>query len=200
MDHRIGNIATGAAGLFALALVAGCGGARQTSERPGAVATERTPPPSRLAAVFVLESGGAAPEDTTVTFAARQGRVIIVRRSPPDNSLFARVTVPADSTKGADSVRLTIRPTPGRYGIDLEVRGGLPRGAQLAMSYAVHFVAPAGAKARYESDLGFEKALFLAQVTGDSTITYLPTLRPGSDLISAAIPGPGRFVVAAPRN
>jgi hypothetical protein len=125
--------------------------------------------------------------------------VVIVRRGAPDNSLFARVAVPA-GVPGADSIRLTLRPRPGLYGLDVEVHGTLPAGVELTMSYAVHFVAPEGARARYGSDLGFEKALFLAQASPDGRLTFLPTSRPGSDLVRATLVGPGRYLVAAPRR
>jgi hypothetical protein len=125
--------------------------------------------------------------------------VIIIRRAAPDNSLFARLSIPANPAS-TDSTRVTIRPRPGLYGIDLEVQGPLAVGAQLTISYAVHFVAPAGARAHYGSELELEKALFVAQVALDGRLTFLPTLRPGSDLVTATLPGPGRYLVAAPRS
>ena len=39
----------------------------------------------------------------------------------------------------------------------------------------------------------------LARVEPDGKVVFLPTSRPGSDLLSAVIPGPGRYLVAAPR-
>lgn len=196
--HRSGNIVIAIEALAALAL--GCGGGPPPATGPTAKATQPVPAPTHLDSVFVLESGGAPPEDTTVAFASGTARVVIVRRGAPDNSLFARLVIPAGTVAGADSVRLTLRPRPGLYGLDLEVAGTLPAGAELTMSYAVHFVAPEGARARYGSDLGFEKVLHLAQAFPDGRLTFLPTTRPGSDLVRAALPGPGRYLVAAPRN
>ncbi len=198
--HRLGNIVIGFAGFAATATVLGCGGGSRVATDPATVAIQRIPAPTRLDSVFVLESGGAPPEDTTVAIAAGRARVIIIRRGAPDNSLFAQLVVPAGATAGTDSVRLTLRPRPGLYGVDLEVEGRLTAGAELTMSYAVHFVAPDGARARYGSDLGFEKVLYLGQAFPDGRFVFLPTTRPGSDLVTATLPGPGRYLVAAPRS
>ena len=85
------------------------------------------------------------------------------------------------------------------YGIDLESDRPLPAGVTLTISYAVHFVAPAGARDRYGSDLGFERALYIARVNPDRQVVFLTSHRPGSDLLAATIPGPGRYLVSAPR-
>lgn len=154
------------------------------------------PPDSHLDSVFVLESGGAPPDDTTVTIAPGAGRTIILRRGAPDNSLFARLVVPAGPTER----RLTIRPRPGWYGIDLDGAWAADAPIELVISYALRFIAPAGARTRYGSDLGFERALLLAQVAPDGRVHFLRTTRPGSDLVQAYLGGPGRFVVAAPRR
>jgi len=195
--HRLVNIVIGSGGL---AVAAGCGGSPRPQIGPTPETTVSVPPPTHLDSAFVLESGGAQPEDTTVALVPGGARTIILRRGDPDNSLFARLVIPAAATSGPDSVRLTLRPRPGLYGLDLEVDGSLGQGAELTMSYAVHFVAPAGARTRYGSDLGFERALSLAQALPDGRLTFLPTTRPGSDLVTAILPGPGRYLVAAPRS
>jgi len=156
------------------------------------------PDPSRLDQVFVLESGGPSAEDTTVAVARGRRRLIVLRRGAPDNSLFATVSVPDTMPASADSIRISVQPRPGIYGVDLTAVGGSLTGATVSLSYAVHFVAPAGARARYGGDLGFERALFIARVEPDGRVEFLPTARPGSDLLSAVVPGPGRYVVAAP--
>lgn len=158
------------------------------------------PPPAAvlIEGAFVLESGGTAPEDTVVVVPAGRGRVILVRRGAPDHSLYALISIPPDTTR-SDSTRVTIRPRPGVYGIDFESDRPLPAGVTLTISYAVHFVAPAGARDRYGSDLGFERALYLAQVKPDRQVVFLTSHRPGSDLLAATIPGPGRYLVSAPR-
>jgi hypothetical protein len=188
--------------LLVTVLTAACGGPPQNVPRPVTGPYFAPPPdPARLDAVFLLESGGPPPDDTVVVAAAGQRRVVMLRRGAPDNSLFATITLP-DSAGGraGDSTRLTIRQRPGIYGLDLEIEGPFAGGAELVMSYAVHFVAPAGARERYGNDLDFERALFIARVMPDSQVVFLPTGRPGSDLISATVPGSGRYVVAAPRS
>ena len=179
---------------------AGCGGGGKGAA--GVAPVERAaaaPGAAVIEAVFVLESGGTAPEDTVVVVPAGRGRVILVRRGAPDNSLFARIAIPPDSAR-ADTIRVTVRPRPGVYGIDLESDRPLPAGVTLTISYALHFVAPAGARDRYGSDLGFERALYLGRVSADRQVVFLPTTRPGSDLLVATIPGVGRYLVSAPKE
>ncbi|MSR01394.1 MAG: hypothetical protein EXR94_01455 [Gemmatimonadetes bacterium] len=195
--HDGGNIVRQLA--LAALLAVGCGGPQNVP--PGVSPRDAAPPPPAAAGsseAFILESGGTSPDDTVVVIPPRRGRIILVRRGAPDNSLFARIAIPPDSAR-TDSIRITVRPRPGLYGIDLESTGPLPAGMSLTVSYAIHFIAPAGARDRYGSDLGFERALYLAQATADGRIVFLLTSRPGSDLVAATIPGPGRYVVSAPK-
>lgn len=156
-----------------------------------------------LDSVFVLESSGGPPEDTLVRIPPNQARVVVMRRGAPDNSLFALLDFPAGTLtarSGAATVELTLKPRPGLYGVDLDTGGGAIRpGATLTFSYAVHFVAPAGARRRYGSDLAFERELLVARVGADGRVTFLPTTRPGSDMVTARLAAPGRYVVAAPK-
>jgi len=141
------------------------------------------------------------PDDTALTMTPGVGRVVVLRRSAPDFGLFARLEF-ADSTlkaaSGADAVQLTIRPRPGEFALDLEVAGSVGPGATLTVSYGSHFVAPAGARQRYGSDLLFERELSIGHLS-ENQVVFLPTWRPGSDMLRAALPGPGRYLVAAPR-
>lgn len=147
----------------------------------------------------MLESSGVPPDDTTVAVPRAAGRVVILRRGAPDNSLFAEVAVAATSGDGATGTgTVEIRPRPGLYGLDLA--GDLPAGSRVTFSYGVHFVAPAGARDRYRTDLAFEEALWVARVEPGGRVVFLPSTRPGSDLLSATVSGPGRYVVAAPRS
>jgi len=186
-----------------LALLAACGPPKVTSVAPREPPPPEVPPPSRLSTVFVLESGGVSLEDTVVAVPVGRRRMIVLRRGPPDNSLFAQIVIPSDALQAAgpptDSVRVAVRPRPGLYALDLEVAGQMKAGPTVTFSYAVHFVAPDGARQRYGSDLAFERALHIARVEPDSTVTFLPTTRPGADLLTAPIPGPGRYMVLAPR-
>ncbi len=148
----------------------------------------------------MLEAAGILPDDTTVTVPRGARRVVVLRRSAPDFGLFARMEF-ADSTLAGppgDSVRIAIHPTPGEYGLELEVTGALHGEVTLIFSYGSHFLAPAGARERYGSDLVFEQALWVGRVE-DGQVSFLPTSRPGTDMVSAPITAPGRYLVAAPR-
>jgi len=159
-------------------------------------------PPLPLSQVFVLESWGATPTDTVLTFHAAEERSVVLRRESPDNSLFTKVTFPAGSlipTSG-DSVMVRLTTRPGLYGVDLATEAQAQQGAQITFSYAIHFVAPAGARTAYGSEIRFEQFLGVGRLDGDSTLVFLDSWRSASDLLMATIPGPGRYLVAAPRN
>ena len=158
-------------------------------------------PPRPLSEVFVLEAAGGQPDDTSLSIPPGTSRVIVLRRSAPDFGLFVRIEL-GDSTlrpAGTGPLVLTIRPRPGEYGVDLETPASFATGGTILFSYGSHFVAPAGARERYGSDIYFERALAIARVSSDGQVVFLPTRRPGSDLLSAPLPGPGRYLVAAPR-
>jgi len=192
-----------AAGLAALLAVGSCGPPKAATVTTPEPPPPETPPPSRLDAVWVLESSGVRVDDTSFTMLAGQPRVIILRRGPPDNSRFAQVSFPTgvlqSSGAGTDSVAVTIRPRPGVYGLDLDVPGQVGVGAAITFSYAMSFVVPAGARERYGSALVYERALYVARIDADDTVVFLPTTRPGSDLLSAPIRSPGRYLVVAPK-
>jgi hypothetical protein len=158
-------------------------------------------PPLPLGRVFVLESWGAQPEDTVVTFAASVPRVVVLRRGQPDNNLFARLFFPAGAVAPVrgDSVTLTIRPRPGLYGFDLAASGEFRDGAEVTFSYGIHFIAPAGVREAYGSDIRFERFLGVGRLEADSTLVFLESWRPGSDVLTAPLVGSGRYLVAAPR-
>jgi hypothetical protein len=152
--------------------------------------------------VFVLEAAGSQPGDTVLQLAPGSRRVIVLRRESPDFGLFARVELGDSTLKSAGnggSVPLSLRPRPGEFGVELESPTGLGKGGSILFSYGAHFVAPAGARERYGSDIYFERALAIGRLESNGQVVFLPTLRPGSDMLSAPLAGPGRYVVAAPR-
>jgi len=158
--------------------------------------------PRPLAQVFVLEAAGSQPDDTTLQLAPGTGRVVVLRRSAPDFGLFARVDLGDSTLKLAGNgptVGLNLRPRPGEYALELDVQGSLGKGGVIQFSYGSHFVAPAGARERYGSDIYFERALAIGRLDANDQVVFLPTLRPGSDMLSAPLAGPGRYLVAAPR-
>ena len=184
-------------------LLAACGG--PSASAPGGAPAAVLPvlPPRPLAQVFVLEASGAAPEDTVVSVTPGLARVIVLRRSAPDFGLFATL----DLRPGSDTTRpaagppadVALQPTPGLYSLTLAFQGPVADSATITFSYGTHFVAPAGARERYGSNLAFEKALAIGRVGDDGVVTFLPTSRPGSDMVRAPLAGPGRYLVAAPR-
>jgi hypothetical protein len=159
-------------------------------------------PPLPIGQVFVLESWGAAPNDTAVTWAAADQRVIVLRRAPPDNNLFGRIVFPPGSIvpRQGDSATVRVRVTPGLFGVEVSTDDEVKEGAQIIFSYAIHFVAPAAARDVYGSEIRFERFLGVGRLDADSTLVFLDSYRPGSDLLTSPLPGAGRYLVAAPRS
>lgn len=190
----------GAARWVGLLLVAACRGT------PALVPDDPTAtpksPPLPMSQVFVLESWGAPAEDTVVRFPGDQPRIILLRRGSPDNNIYARLTFPAGSLvprEPGDSVTLVLNTPPGLYGLDLATSDQFRAGALLTFSYGIHFVAPAGARVAYGTDYRFERFLAVGQVEGDSTVVFLDSWRPASDMLTAPITGEGQYLIAAPR-
>ncbi len=182
-------------------LLLSCGPAPQSSAHPPGTDISATLP---LSQVFILEAAGAMPDDTSLSVASGQRRVVVLRRSAPDFGLFATLEFGDSSLRsprGSDSARVMIHPLPGEYAIDLEVAGTIGNGASVVFSYGSHFVAPAGARQRYGSDLHFERELRVGRLEDGNQVRLLPTWRPGTDMVGAELvgPGPGRYLVVAPR-
>lgn len=187
----------------ALLAIAACASPNPAAPAPKPAST--TGDPSRTYAldqVFLLEVGGVPPGDTTLSVARGARRVIVLRHGPPDNLPFAEVTFPAEAFDSAaptpDPVRLSIRPRPGVYGVDLV--GPTPMaGVTLTFKYPVHFSAPVDATRKYGNDAAFEAVLAVGQLLPDGGIRFLVSTRPASDNLRAAVPGPGSYVVGAPK-
>jgi len=185
-----------------LFLVLACGRAPATAGgAPAAVAPEI----GRVLAsdaIFPLEVAGVTPGDTTVTFATGRPRTIILRHGPPDNTVFVELAFPAEAFTGAgtpESVTVSVAPVPGLYGFTLGTSVAPAAGARVRFKYPVHFAAPAAGLARYGSVTRFERALvvLVRQEGGDWGV--LPSQRPASDNLEAPLPGPGTYLLAAPR-
>jgi hypothetical protein len=187
------------AGATVLALAA-CGGQRPpaTATQPS-TATGYPPTPYPLSQVLVLELSGTPPNDTTLNVPRRATRVVILRHGPPDNLTFAEVTFPAGAFRdGGDSVRVSLHPRPGVYGLDIETAVPFDS-ARVTFKYAVHFSAPAEARQIFGSNFAFERALAIGRLQPDNTVIFLPSTRPASDNLSAVIPSAGSYLVGAPR-
>jgi hypothetical protein len=151
--------------------------------------------------LYVLETWGAPASDTTTSFSTRGQRTIVLRHAPPDNTVFAELVIPLsalpDST--ADSVHLAIEIRPGIYGVTITSTPPFKSGAVLRFKYPVHFAAPAAASQKYGNPAQFERALAIGVRQDDGQFKLLPSARPAADNLEATIPGPGVYIVAAPR-
>jgi hypothetical protein len=177
----------------------GCGG----SGKPATVPDPRIPkevlPTSQL---FLLEMSGIPPEDSMVTFPVNQPRVVVVRHGSPDNTVFAELNFPDSvfwTKDGPDSVTVVVRPRPGVYAMDLAMTVIPNRGATIRFKYPVHFIASLEAVQKYGTPGRYERALAVGMLADGSNYAMLNSLRPASDNLEAALPGPGTYVVAAPR-
>jgi hypothetical protein len=184
----------------ALALGLACG--RPTSSpapAPGDPAATRVLPLEQL---FVLEMRGVPPEDTVVTLPTGALRRIILRHGPPDHTVFAELTFPPECFAGPgtpESVTVEIRPRPGVYGIDVTSTVSPGPGAQVRFKYPVSFAAPVAALARYGSPARLERALSIATRLEGGKWRLLPSERPASDNLQAALAASGTYLVVAPR-
>lgn len=162
------------------------------------------PPPLRIVPLqeaIVLETAGPPPSDTSVTFRTGERRVIVLRHGPPENVTFAELDFGPDAF-GPDlgrEVRVDLRPRPGVYGLDVATTLPFQSGASLAFHYARYFSGPARARQVYGNDVAFERALATGQIRADGFLALLPSTRPALDVLSAQIPGPGGYLVAAPQ-
>lgn len=182
----------------ALGAVLACGG-RQPSvpESPAAPVAPRVLP---LARVFLLETSGPPPPDTSVTFTTGNPRVIVLYHGG-ESITFARLSFePSAFGDSGRSVQVDVRPRPGIYGLDvttsLPLRGGA---AAVTFEYSRYFSAPARARQVYGSDVAFERTLAVGRMLPESQVELLPSTRPAADHLRAALPAPGSFIVAGPQ-
>lgn len=155
-------------------------------------------PPQPLDQVLILEQSGISPGDTTVRFAAGRGRTVLMRHAPPDNAIFAIVDIPPDSG-ATDSVTITLRPVPGRYGVRVTATPRLPAGARVTFSYAVHFQAPPLDNSRYRGEVHYSQWLGVGRLGGTERLRFQPYSRPAADMVRSDLPEVGEYLVAAPR-
>lgn len=180
-------------------LVLGCG-----SRQPATALTPTNQPtPARvlpLSKVIVLETAGPPPSDTVLSFTAGTPRVIVMRHGPPENIVFARVSFSAAAfADSGQTVRVEVRPRPGVYGLELATSLPTRGGTSLEFNYARYFSAPARAHQAYRGILAFERALAVGRALSETQIELLPSINQEIDRVTAAIPGSGTYLVAAPQ-
>ena len=157
-----------------------------------------TLPPQATGQLLFADRSGVSPPDTMVRFAGRMGRTIVLRHAPPDNAVFAILHIPADSAVN-DSVTVTLRVTPGRYGLLVLGEPRLPAGTALTFSMAIHFQAPPEIpSAAYTTTTRYAAWLGVGRLMEDGTLRYHETTRPGADLLRIVLGEPGEYLVAAP--
>jgi hypothetical protein len=181
-----------------LAVVSACGSRQPAAPevQPALTAPRLLP----LARLFVLETSGPPPPDTTVTFTAGTRRTIVLYHGG-ENITFARLEFePGAFADSGRMVQVDVRPRPGVYGVDFTT--SLPLQANqsaVAFEYARYFSAPARARQVYGSDAAFERALAVGRLLPDAQVDLLPSSRPAADNLRATLPAPGSYVVAAPQ-
>lgn len=194
------NVRGGRQTVILLLAVAACG--RATTQGSGDQNGDGAPRERNLSQLYVLEMRGIPTEDTVVTFRSGRPRTIVLRHGPPDNSVFAELHFPDSVFQGGqfpDSVTATIRPRPGVYGLDLGLTATPRRGATIRFKYPVHFLAPVAALRKHGSAVRFERTLNVARRIEGERFALLPSDRPASDNLRAALPGPGTYLVAGVR-
>ena len=181
--------------------VLACGGRKPSVvERPAEPVAPAAPRVLPLARVFVLETSGPAPPDTSVSFTTGNPRVIVLYHGG-ESITFARLTFEAGAFGDSGrTVEVEVRPRPGIYGLDLTtslpLRGS---GAAVTFEYTRYLSAPARARQVYGSDVAFERILAVGRILPDAEVELLPSTRPAADNLRAALPAPGSYIVAGPQ-
>ena len=136
-----------------------------------------------------------------MTFPPGRPRSVVVRHGPPDNTVFVELFFPPESfpSAQADSVRVSLRIRPGLYGVFVSASAPIGPGATITFKYPVHFGASREAHDRYGSAAAYERALSIFHLEADSMYHALPSHRPASDNLEAAVSDTGQYLVAAPR-
>ena len=174
-----------------------CGGRQATPEPEAGPVASRVLPLSR---VFILETSGPPPSDTSVTFTTGTERVIVLYHGG-ENIAFARLTFQARAFGDSGrTVQVDVRPRPGIYGLDLASSLSFrPGEAAVTFVYGRYFSAPAAARRVYGNDVAFERALAVGRLMPNAQVELLPSTRPAADNLSAGMTAPGSYLVAAPQ-
>jgi hypothetical protein len=135
-----------------------------------------------------------------VSFTTGETRIIVLRHGPPENIVFAELRFPPAAFGDSGlPVQVDVRPRPGVYGLEVATSLPVRGGATLTFKYPRYFLAPARARDVYGSDALYERALAIGQVLPGGQLALLPSARPASDNLQAALPAPGSYLVAAPQ-
>ncbi len=182
---------------MAVAATTACGGRRTAADPPAATQIRILP----LDAVVVLRSSERVPRDTSVTFSAGLARVIVLRQAPPENIAYAELEFPA-TTFAADKgrpVRVSVRPHPGTYALDVRASARIGPGATISFRYPRYFSAPPSESGTYANSVELERALAIGHVIDSARVALLPSSRPAADNLRAPLRTDGTYLVAAPK-
>ena len=118
-----------------------------------------------------------------------------------ESIIFARLSFEAGAFGDSGrTVEVEVHPRPGIYGLDfttsLPLRGSA---ATVIFEYTRYFSAPARARQVHGSDVAFERVLAVGRLLPDKQVELLPSTRPAADNLTAALPVPGSYIVAAPQ-
>lgn len=187
--------------LLVLLPSASCHGNRVDVSAGTASATIAVAPATTLDKVWLIEASGAPVPDTSVTFAARSGRTIVLRHARPDDAIFLILDFPpsTDSTRAGDSLHVRVQPVAGKYAFMLATPDKLPPAAQATFSYAIHFRAPAGASAKYPSTAVLEQALAPALLGDANKVQFVGGTRPAADVVRFPVTTAGSYGLVVAR-
>lgn len=181
-----------------LGTILACGGrAPVVPESPATPTAPRVLPLSRL---FLLETSGPPPSDTSVTITTGVPRVIVLFHAGESISFAQLSFEPAAFGDSGRTVQVDVRPRPGIYGLDFTTSLPLREGAaSVTFEYSRYFFAPVRARRASGSDVAFEKVLAVGRVLPDNQVELLPSTKPAADHLRAALPAPGGYIVAGPQ-
>ena len=184
--------------ILAVAAVSSCGGRQPTT--PETQVDPAAPRVLPLSRIFVLETSGPPPPDTSVTFVTGSHRVIVLYHGG-ENIAFARLSFGARAFGDSGlAVQVEVRPRPGIYGLDLASSLPFRVGeASVTFVYGRYLSAPARARQVYGSDAVFERALAVGRLMPESHVELLPSTRPAADNLRAGLPAAGGYIAAAPQ-
>ncbi|HEY8062140.1 MAG TPA: hypothetical protein VID74_05050 [Gemmatimonadales bacterium] len=181
--------------LLLLLASAGCHGNRVDVSAGAAPATIAVASSTTLDKVWLIEASGLPVPDTSVTFAARSGRTIVLRHARPDNAIFLILDFPpsTDSTRVGDSLHVRVQPVAGKYAFTLSTSDTFAPAAQATFSYAIHFRPPAEASAKYPSTAILEQALGPALLGAANKVQFVGGTRPAADVVRFPVAAAGSY-------
>lgn len=160
-----------------------------------------------------LPQMAAAPAPASVSFYVSNARSELRRVLHPDafNSLYLQVEFPASALASlngtplgpGDSVLVTLTPEPGAYGVSLDPAGlefASGRGPTATFVYAAYGdLSVADGSASYASRAAYAAALGIWEDVGPDRWQEVAGSSPGNETVTARLPSPGTYRVAAPR-